>query len=141
MYQSIIMILLSASISQAATSATPQEITAIYLKFEAQKLELLKTDFSKKEAKAKVVSAYEALEKALSEVKDIESKAKNDLLTEEGNQMAYDLEILEPIKNLASGLMSKEDCNKARHEHTLNFPVVEDEDAIAIGKAIDKICK
>lgn len=138
MSQSIIFILLVAQVSFAAT---PKEIIQIYSNFETQKAEFLKIDFTKKNAKDKAVPAYEALAKALDEVKSIESKSKEDLLTEEGNQMAYDLEILEPIKELASGLMSKEDCDKARHEHALNFPVVEDDDSAAIKKSIDKICR
>ena len=137
MRQSIILTLLLASIAYANT---PKEIADIYSNFETKKLELLKADFTKKDAKEKIIPAYEALERALNEVKDLEAKSKEDQLTPEGNEMAYDLEILAPIKDLASGLMSKEDCDKARHEHTLNFPVVEDEDSTAIAKAIDKLC-
>lgn len=137
MHYSIILTALLASVSYATT---PKEVAGIYLNFETKKLELLKADFDKKTAKDKVVPAYQALEKALADVKNIESKSKDDLLTAEGNQMAYDLEILAPIKDLAAGLMSKEDCDKARHEHALNFPVVEDEDSTAIAKAIDKLC-
>lgn len=137
MYQSIILVLLFAQTSMAST---PQEIANIYLNFETKKLEFLKNDFNKKTAKEKVISAYKALEKALEEVKAIESKSKDDLLTAEGNQMAYDLEILAPVKDLAMSLMTKEDCAKARHEHALNFPVIQDEDSTSIAKAIDKIC-
>jgi len=137
MYQSVIFILLFA---QASFAATPKEITQIYSNFETLKADFLKTDFTKKNARDKTVPAFEALSKALDEVKAIESKSKDDLMTEEGNQMAYDIEILEPIKELASGLMSKEDCEKAYHAHALNFPVVEDDDSAAITKAIDKIC-
>jgi len=137
MRQSIILTLLLASIAYANT---PKEIADIYLNFETKKLELLKAEFTRKDAKEKIVPVYEALEKALNDVKDIESKSKDDELTPEGNEMAYDLEILAPLKDLASGLMSKEDCDKARHIHSLNFPVVEDEDSVAIAKAIEKLC-
>lgn len=137
MPQSLVFILLLASNSFASS---PKEIVKIYDDFESKKDELLKSKLDKKTAKDKIVPAYQALEKALDEVKAIESKAKNDLLTTEGNQMAYDLEILSPIKDLAAGLISKEECEKARHEHALNFPVTEDEDSKAILSTINKIC-
>lgn len=137
MRQSIVITLLSSSIVFAAT---PKEIADIYLTFETKKLEFLNADISKKDAKEKIVPAYEALERSLNLVKDLENKSSDGALTAEGNEMAYDLEILAPIKDLASGLMSKEDCDKARHVHALNFPVVEDEDSAAISKMIEKIC-
>lgn len=137
MRQSIVLTLLFASIAYAYS---PKEIADIYLNFETKKLEILKANFSKKDAKDKIIPAYQALEKALNEVKDLEAKVKDNPLTPEGNEMAYDLEILAPIRDLALGLISKEDCDKARHEHALNFPVVEDEDSAAIARAIDKLC-
>lgn len=121
-------------------AATPKEITQLYNRFADQKELLLKSDIGKKNAKQKVTAAYEALEKAMDEVKALESKSKDESLTSEGNQMAYDLEILSPLKDLVSGAINKEDCTKARHEHELNFPVVEDEDGKAILNLINKIC-
>lgn len=138
MYQSLIILLLTGSFSWAAS---PQEVTKIYADFEEQKAELLKSDLSKKTNKEKAVASYKALEKALDEVKAIEAKTPKNTLTVEGNQMAYDLEILSPIKDLAAGLTSPEDCTKARHEHSLNFPVVEDDDSKAIEAVINKACK
>ncbi len=137
MRQSIVLTIILSSVAYAST---PKQIADIYLSFETKKLEFLKVDYSKKDAKDRIIPAYESLEKAMNEVKDIEAKAKDDQLTPEGNEMAYVLEILAPLKDLASSLMSKEDCEKARHEHALNFPVVEDEDSTAISKAIDKLC-
>lgn len=137
MYQSVIALLLYSVVSFANT---PKEITKIYSDFEAKKTAFLKGDFTKKEAKEKVAKAYQDLEKALADVKAIESKSKETLLTAEGNQMAYDLETLSPIKDLAAGLISKEDCNKARHEHALNFPVIEDDESKAIESLINKLC-
>lgn len=137
MYCSIIVTLFIGSLTWAAS---PKEVTKIYADFEAKKNALLKSDLNKKNIKEKFTDTYKALEKSLEEVKAIESKTKDDLLTPEGNQMAYDLEALAPVKDLALGLMSKEDCTKARHEHSLNFPVVEDEVSKSIESILRKVC-
>ena len=126
--------------SLTTDDALNKEVSKIYEQFINQKNELLKTDLNKKNIKEKVEASYKSLAQRLEDVKAIESKSKADLLTKEGNEMGYDLEVLEPLKDLATGLMTKEDCVKARHEHALNFPVIEDEQGKSIQNIMNKVC-
>ena len=143
MYQSVILSLLFAtSLSYAATKANDEnkEINKIYADFTKQKNDLLKSDLDKKNIKTKFEETYKNLEKNLADVKAIESTSKGVLLSSEGNEMAYDLEVLEPLKNLATGILTKEECVKAQHEHDLNFPIIEDEQAQSIKNILNKVC-
>lgn len=120
--------------------ASQKEITQVYENFSQQKKELLKADLNKKNIKETVEKYSKNLSISYEEVKKLEAKSKNVLLTPEGNQMAYEIEILEPIRDLASSKMTKEDCKKAKHEHELNFPVVKDDESAAIENLINKVC-
>ncbi len=143
MYQSIILsVLFATSLSYASTKASDEnkEINKIYADFTKQKNELLKSDLDKKNIKSKFEETYKNLEKSLAEVKAIESTSKTVMLSSEGNEMAYDLEVLEPLKNLATGILTKEECVKAQHEHDLNFPIIEDEQAQSIKNILNKVC-
>jgi hypothetical protein len=138
MYQSIITFSIIFSTSLAFSST--KEITKIYEDFNKQKNEFLKADLNKKNIKDLADSYFKKLQSLYDQIKDLEAKDKKDVLTPEGNEVAYDLETLQPIKLIAKGLITKEDCFKARHEHELNFPVAEDETSKAIENIFNKIC-
>ncbi len=137
MHKSIVILIIGFT---SLTFASPKEIVHIYENFSKQKTELLKADLNKKNIKETVANYYKQLNASYEEVKKLENDSKKDLLTNEGNQMAYDIEVLEPLKILASGLMTKEDCVKAKHEHSLNFPVIADDDSKAIDNILNKVC-
>ncbi len=142
MYQLIgLTILILGFGAQASTNPVTPKISQIYESFSQKKTELFKSDLNKKNIKQKVSEYLKSLNSEYEEVKAIENKSNElGLLSTEGNQMAYDIEVLAPLKDLASGLMTKEECAKAKHEHELNFPVIEDEQSKSIGNIINKIC-
>lgn len=139
MRQSIVLSILFVLVG-SPSFASPKEIMQVYENFSQQKKELLKADLNKKNIKETVAKYTKNLSISYEEVKKLEAKSKSVLLTPEGNQMAYEIEILEPIRDLASSKMTKEDCMKAKHEHELNFPVVKDDESAAIENLINKVC-
>jgi hypothetical protein len=144
MRQLITYFLLGLSLSAiAAEKATDKQtdLNRLFEEFQKQKVALLKAELNKKNAKTQVIAAFKNMDSSLEAVTALESKDKEVLLSPEGNEMAYDLETLRPLFDLASGLMSAEDCKQARHEHQLNYPVVQDEQAEAITQLINKICR
>ncbi len=147
MRQSLVITLLVTLFIGVSTSfATTKEgseknnIARLFEQFEKEKSDLFKSDLTKANIKSKFEATSKNLEKFLDEVKAIEAKSDSDLLTNEGNEMAYDIEVLEPLKTLAAGLLTKEECVKAKFEHELNFPVIEDEQAASIQNLINTIC-
>jgi hypothetical protein len=141
----ITALLLTTSVFAANKKAKQEpkdnEITKIYEDFQKQKEELFKADINKKNIREQFDRTYKSLSTSYEQMKALETKNKLAFeFSKEGNQMAFDIETLEPIKELANGSMTEEDCSKARHEHELNFPIVKDEQSKSIAKLIKKVC-
>ena len=70
--------------------------------------------------------------------KTIEAEKADVVLSMEGNQMAYDLEMLAPLQDLAKTNLSVEACKEASHDDKTNQ--TKDGDAKEVTALIKKIC-
>lgn len=90
--------------------------------------------------KAKFLKEFKNIEAGLQKKYQAFDKKEGKKLTAEGNQMALDIEMLEPLKIIAEGNASKESCSNANFINELN----NQSDAKTYDKLktqIDKLCK
>lgn len=70
--------------------------------------------------KAKFLKEFKNIEAGLQKKYNAFDKKEGKKLTAEGNQMALDIEMLEPLKIIAEGNASKESCSNAEFINELN---------------------
>lgn len=70
--------------------------------------------------KAKFLKEFKSLETTLQKKYKAFDKKEGQAITSEGNQMALDIEMLEPLKIIAEGNASKESCSNAEFMNELN---------------------
>ncbi len=95
-------------ISQISFSSTP-DLKKQYNEF--QKTYSKTLDLSKD--KSMFVKNFDSNSKSLKKKYDVFSKSEKTEISLEGNQMALDIEMLEPLEFLASSRMDKESCSEA----------------------------
>lgn len=87
--------------------------------------------------KAKFLKEFKNIEAGLQKKYKAFDKKEGQKLTAEGNQMALDIEMLEPLKIIAEGNASKESCSNAEFINELN----NQSDAKAYEKLKEQITK
>ena len=90
--------------------------------------------------KAKFLKEFKNIETGLQKKYKAFDKKEGQSITAEGNQMALDIEMLEPLKIIAEGNASKESCSNAEFINELN----NQSDAKTYAKLkeqITKLCK
>ena len=70
--------------------------------------------------KAKFLKEFKNIETKLQKKYKAFDKKEGQAITNEGNQMALDIEMLEPLKIIAKGNASKESCSNAEFINELN---------------------
>lgn len=70
--------------------------------------------------KAKFLQEFKNIESGLQKKYKAFDKKEGQAITNEGNQMALDIEMLEPLKIIAEGNASKESCSNAEFINELN---------------------
>lgn len=70
--------------------------------------------------KAKFLKEFKSIETNLQKKYKAFDKKEGQSITNEGNQMALDIEMLEPLKIIAEGNASKESCSNAEFINELN---------------------
>lgn len=70
--------------------------------------------------KAKFLKEFKNIEAGLQKKYNAFDKKEGQKITAEGNQMALDIEMLEPLKIIAEGNASKESCSNAEFINELN---------------------
>lgn len=70
--------------------------------------------------KAKFLKEFKSIESNLQKKYKAFDKKEGQAITPEGNQMALDIEMLEPLKIIAEGNASKESCSNAEFINELN---------------------
>ena len=68
-----------------------------------------------------------------------ERKSKKVVLSEEGNQIALDLELVEPIQILVTAKFDKTSCTEAKAIHSLNY-LEKTDDYQSLTDIINKLC-
>ena len=124
-----------------AAEASIEKIDSLYEDFKKTREEILTSNYTPKDFKQKFNLAYDKLQKKYDEVEKIEMQIKKDLFTPKGNQMAFDIEVITPLKTLADGPLNKQNCQKISDENERNRAP----DVIAqvdqVQKIINQICK
>lgn len=137
MYQSLLII--TALAFHAPLFAAEQKISQIFDEYSKKKEEFFKADLNKKNAKEKLAEHIKFTDSKYELIKKIENAGKETLLSEEGNQIAYDLELLAPVTILVNSKITATDCQATRHNNLLNSTDKKETDKI--GQIIEKICK
>ncbi len=131
-----ITLILTTLLLNTAQAETSDELKKDYADFRKNYLAMIsnvptKTDFIKN---------FSLLQSKLNKQFEAFQVKERRQLTPEGNQMALDLEMLEPLHILAEAKISPESCEFAFHNNELNSAA--DESAAAkIEKHISKLCK
>lgn len=124
------------AIPTTVLAATPN-IDSMYTDFQSTQAKLFaapvtKKDFSKrfKDVDAELKAKYEKI-----------VASEKDELTIEGNQIAFELELLEPLRKLANSKFDKETCKQARHTNLMNTTLEDKAKNDLIEKTINSVCK
>ena len=132
MYGIIISILLAPVFSIAATPAIKKQYDD-FQKTYTQTLELSKD-------KVLFAKEFDKKNKSLKKKYDDLVKTEKSSLSNEGNQMALDIEMLEPLEFLASSRINKESCSEADFLNELNEKS-DPETFQRIKKSLQTLCK
>ncbi len=138
MYQQLILILTITTISLASFADQKKDISEEYKNFRKIEDTFFAADINKKNFKAKMTALMSELTASYEKVKKFEASSSEVMLSMEGNQMAYDLEMLSPLQDLAKSSINKETCREAQHNNKLNK--AEEGDATEVTALIKKIC-
>ena len=126
--------------SYAADSQTAK-LAELYSDFKKVKTEILETQYTKKNFISQFAKSYSVLKQKYEELQKTESMIKKDLLSPEGNQMAFDLEVLAPLKSLADSTLDKKTCESVSDENERNSAPDVVESVNQVQKIIDQVCK
>ncbi len=135
MYRPFTLILVTLLLN-TAKAETSDELKKDYADFRKNYLTMI----SSSPAKTDFVKYFNDLETKLNKQFEAFLVKERRQLTPEGNQMALDLEMLEPLKILANGQLSTDSCAQALHNNEMNSAA----DESAAGKIrtlINKLCK
>ncbi len=131
-----ITLILTTLLLNTAQAETSDELKKDYADFRKNYLTMI----SSSPAKADFVKYFNDLESKLNKQFEAFLVKERRQLTPEGNQMALDLEMLEPLKILADSKLSTETCTQALHNNEMNSAA--DESAVKqIATLISKLCK
>ena len=111
-------------------------VSETYEDFQKSKSNFFSSNPSRKDFSRKFKKLDSDLNAKFLELKSIEKTE----LTEEGNQLALDLELLQPLRDLSSRKVNKDACLKALSLNQLNSTEEEKKQIEAIEKIIKSIC-
>lgn len=140
MYQCILIVIFISSISQATAKLNFKEktptnvntINHIYTESMKTKSMFYNSKFDKKNFKLKVETYSKSLKTSLKSIQNLESKNNTSTTDPIALQLALEIELLEPIQNLANSNLNEKSCHAARHlnkydnnNNTMDFNLVE----------------
>lgn len=137
MRQLVLISIAAAALSFTAFAST-QEMDQIYSVFQTTRSEFLNQTFvSKKEFKKR----FDTLDTELSSKYKAFKLLEKEEISTKGNQMAFDLEQLEPLRNLATSKITEEDCSQAVHTNNLNANEEDKKEIDQISQILKSVCK
>ncbi|MBC7419738.1 MAG: hypothetical protein H7328_03325 [Bdellovibrio sp.] len=138
MYQQSIIILAISIFSTLSFADQKNDIAAEYKIFRQIEDTFFAADVNKKNLKPKLNDFVKKLNAGYEKVKRIEAQSSEVMLSQEGNQMAYDLEMLSPLESLAKSSLDTDACRHATHNNKVNQS--DEGDATEVTALIKKIC-
>lgn len=109
-------LLLSVSVLASTPTSLSPELKKDYDDFQKSYEDVV----SMSDDKAKFLKEFKSIESSLQKKYKAFDKKEGQAITNEGNQMALDIEMLEPLKIIAEGNASKESCSNAEFTNELN---------------------
>ncbi len=116
MYKSI-LILLAASTAVAASNS---EIEKIFADFETLQKSFYSQEMDQTNLKAKVTAYMLSVNESLVKIQKLEAKKKPIALSEEGTELALEIELVEPIQKLAASDFGADACGEASQLNEVN---------------------
>lgn len=107
-------------ISVSALASTPTSLSPELKKDYDEFQRSYEDAVSVSDDKAKFLKEFKSIETNLQKKYKAFDKKEGQAITSEGNQMALDIEMLEPLKIIAEGNASKESCSNAEFMNELN---------------------
>ena len=129
---SISMVLLT-----SFTQAAPNAMNDLYSDFQLTRIQLKSKPFTA----ANFVSQFKAIDQQLQKKYQAYKALEKEELTSKGNQMAYDLELLEPLRTLSLSGLTKDDCQQSLHNNELNYNIEDKQENENIVKIIKAVCR
>ncbi|AZZ36974.1 hypothetical protein CIK05_09275 [Bdellovibrio sp. qaytius] len=120
MYQQLGLITTALLISVSALATTPTSLSPELRKDYDEFQKSYEDIVTMSEDKAKFLKEFKTIENKLQKKYKTFDKKEGQALSNEGNQMALDIEMLEPLKIIAEGNASKESCSNAEFINELN---------------------
>ena len=136
MYQLIKPLVLTIFLSLSGYAAQ-NTMNDLYSDFQLTRIQLKSTAFTAKSFTIQFKAIDQQLQKKYAAYKALEKEE----LTSKGNQMSYDLELLEPLRTLADSNLTKDDCQQSLHNNDLNFNNDDQQDNLTIKNIIKTVCK
>lgn len=110
----------SSKTSTTSASTKLIEIKNIYSQYKKTKIHFYTTKMDKINFKNQLTLYINSLNSSLDKIRTLESLSNEDLLTPEGNQLAFDQELLKPLQALALTNFDKKACTDAFHSNKYN---------------------
>lgn len=133
----LILICLAAAALSVSAMASPKEMEQLYTEFQKSRDLISSAAFTKKD----FIKQFKKIDKELDHKYQSYKSFEKEELTSKGNQMAYDLELLEPLRLLANSKMTKDDCAQALHSNELNANEDDEKENKKIQGIILSVCR
>lgn len=114
--------------------AQSNTISKVYSDYKNKKNLFFASDLTQANIKAEINSYLKTIDNNYEAITTLESKNSEIELSIEGNQMAYDRELLQPLIDFSLSSMNNEACAIAIHDNKLNAE-------LPIELILKKICK
>lgn len=109
----------------------------LYSDFQLTRIQLKSTKFNSQS----FTSQFQAIDQQLQKKYEAYRKLQKENFTTEGNQMAYDIELIGPLRSLAATKLTKDDCQEALHDNELNYNDDDKQENALVRKIILTVCK
>ncbi|MFZ3229456.1 MAG: hypothetical protein WA160_04575 [Pseudobdellovibrio sp.] len=119
---------------QMSAFAQSNTISKVYSDYKNKKNLFFASDLTQANIKAEINSYLKTIDNNYEAITTLESKNSEIELSIEGNQMAYDRELLQPLIDFSLSSMNNEACAIAIHDNKLNAE-------LPIELILKKICK
>ncbi len=139
MYQQSVLIFTAVTLFTLTSLADKKsDLSNEYTNFRQLQTTFFSTPVNKQNFAAKVTKLLSMLNNSYDKVKVLETGGAEIVLSIEGNQMAYDLEILEPLRDLAKAGINADSCKEVNHDNQMNK--TKDADVQEVTTLLKKLC-
>lgn len=138
MYKSTLILFFAVlGFTTLSVAADQDDYARIFKKYVQQRNKFFATSITKQNLDPLVQEYLKNAEAAYAEIGKLEQEqAEEELLSREGNQIVYEIELMKPLADFAKTAMSASNCKESVHDMNLNG-----QDSEPVQKAIASIFK